>query len=165
MTSIILGGFIYFLNNNFNSKYTLSINYLFIILLSPIILYLYLHQNKELKTNYQNYYDIAIILKDNECINTKAYLDTGNTLKDPYVHKPIILLSKKLLTSDIRIHSPILVPYNSLNHQGFLTVIKPKYIKINNLKLDKYLIGLSEEEFGFDGINCILNREILKENI
>ena len=58
MTSIILGGFIYFLNNNFNSKYTLSINYLFIILLSPIILYLYLHQNKELKTNYQNYYDI-----------------------------------------------------------------------------------------------------------
>ena len=105
------------------------------------------------------------MLKDNRLINTSAFLDTGNTLKDPYSHKPIILLSKKLLVSDIYIHSPILVPYNSLNHHSMLTVIKPKYIMINNIKYHNYLIGLAEEEFGFDGINCILNKELLKEII
>lgn len=165
MTSILLGGFMYFLNNNFNKSYSLNINYLFVILLSPIILYLYYKQNKELKTKYQFYYPISITFNDNEVIKTNAFLDTGNTLKDPYAHKPIILLSKKLLTSDIHIHSPILVPYNSLNHHSLLTVIKPKYIEINNLKSNNYLIGLSDEDFGFDGINCILNKEMLKENL
>ncbi len=165
MSSILLGGFMYFLNNNFNKSYSLNINYLLVILLSPIILYLYYKQNKEIKTKYQFYYEITITFRNDEVIKTKAFLDTGNTLKDPYAHKPIILLSKKLLPKDIHIHSPIIVPYDALNHHSLLTVIKPKYIKINDVVMNKYLVGLSEEDFGFDGVSCILNKEMLKENL
>ena len=157
LTSTLLGGFMYFLNNNFNKSYSLSINYFFVLILSPIILYLYYKQNKDMKIKYNYYYAVDIVLNNQQRIKTSAYLDTGNTLKDPYAHKPIILISKKLLPKDIHIHSPILVPYNSLNHGGLLTVIKPLYIEINNLKLNNYLVGLSEEDFGFEGI--------LKENI
>lgn len=164
-TSILLGGFVYYLNNNYNSLSTLTLNYILIILLSPIILLIYYKQSKELKMNYNYYYEISICFNNNKIIKTNAFLDTGNRLKDPYSHKPIILLSKKLLDNNINIRSPILVPYNTLNHHSLLPCIKPKYIIINNQKLDKYLIGISEEEFGFDGINCILNNELLKENI
>ena len=132
-------------------------------MLSPLIFYLYYKQNKEIINKYNYYYDVSIILRDDNRINIKGFLDTGNTLKDPYANKPIILLSKKLISSDINIHSPILVPYNSLNHKGFLTVIKPKYVLINEKKLNNYLIGLSEEDFGFDGIECILNKEMLND--
>ena len=156
MLSIILAGFIYFLKIN-------NINYFFSLLIAPLVLYIYYHQNKRIITNYKNYYKLKIVFKNNKEINCTGYLDTGNKLIDPISNKPIILLDKRLCKGVIQIRTPIYVPYNVLNNHGLLSCIKPKYIEIENKKVDKVLIGIMENNINIDGIDCILNNKILEE--
>ena len=73
-TSMILGGFLYFLNVTFSYKQKglifinngLSVNFVFLIISSPIILYLYIKQGIWLKHNYNNYYDVTIYVSKKE---------------------------------------------------------------------------------------------------
>ena len=55
------------------------------------------------------------------------------------------------------------IPYNTINYHGLLECIKPSYIEIENKKLKNYLIGLSEESFKLNGIDCLLNYKILED--
>ena len=157
MTSVILGGFVYYLSIEFK-----SMNYLF-LLLSPIILYAFIKSMKVLKEIKNYYYKITITFNDNYNLNLTAFLDTGNKLVDPITNKPIILINKKKIKGSIQIRSPMYVPYNTINHHGLLECIKPKYILIENKKLTNYLIGLSEESFKLNGIDCLLNYKILED--
>ena len=71
-SSIILGGFLYLLNLEFSYKNTglvfyydgLSINFIVMIIMSPIIIFAYIKQGLELKNNYSNYYNIDIYSYD-----------------------------------------------------------------------------------------------------
>ena len=70
MSSVILGGFLYLLNLEFSYKHVgiifynngLSVNFIFLIIFSPIILYIYIKQTKNLRYNYSNYYNIEIFM-------------------------------------------------------------------------------------------------------
>ena len=70
--SIFLGGFLYFLNTSFSYKNVgliffhngLSINIIFIIIASPIILILYIKNNKKLKEEYSKKYKVSITYKE-----------------------------------------------------------------------------------------------------
>ena len=158
MTSVILGGFIYFLNIEFE-----NMNYLIILFIAPIILYSFIKSIKALKEIKNYYYNVSILFENNFKLNITGFLDTGNKLIDPITHKPIILINKKKINACINIRSPMYVPYNSLNHHGLLECIKPKYIMINDKKLTNYLVGLSEESFQLNGIDCLLNYKILED--
>lgn len=158
MVSIILGGFVYYLNNEFK-----NINYVFILLIAPIILYIFIKSISVLKEIKNYYYKVSIIFADNYILNITGFLDTGNKLIDPLTKKPIILINKKKIKGSINIRSPMYIPYNALNHHGLLECIKPKYILIDNKKLTNYLIGLSEESFKLNGVDCLLNYKILEE--
>jgi hypothetical protein len=70
----------------------LSVNFIVLIVMSPIIIFAYVKQGLSLKNNYSNYYNIDIYLKTGEVIEATAFLDTGNKLVDPYEKRPIILL-------------------------------------------------------------------------
>ena len=157
MTSIILGGFIYYLNIEFK-----KLNYLIILLLAPFILYVFIKSMKVLKEIKNYYYKVKIVFEDNELTLT-GFLDTGNKLVDPITNKPVILINKKKIVSCIHIRSPMFIPYQALNYHGLLECIKPKYIMINNHKLTNYLIGLSEKSFKLNGIDCLLNYKVLEE--
>lgn len=169
--SIILGGFLYLLNIEFSYKQEgliffhngLSVNWIVLLITSPIILYMYLKQGLYLKNNYSNYYLVDIYLKD-EKINVSAFLDTGNKLIDPYNRRPIILVSKKELEGYYEDNDIILVPYESLNHQGLLKCIKPDKIIILGIGVrNNLLIGISEDKIKIDGIDCILHTKLLEE--
>lgn len=170
MTGTILGGFLYYLNLEFSYKHEgivfyhhgLSINFIFLIIISPIILYIYVRSTKKLKTQYHHYYKLTITFKNNEQVTLNAFLDTGNKLKDPVTNKAIILVEKEHLKK-VNIRSPIYVPYNSLNNHGLLKCISPKEVEINGVSSKKYLIGISEKKFHIDGINCILNSKCLED--
>ncbi len=172
MTGTILGGFLYYLNVEFSYKQKgivffhdgLSINFIFLIIISPIILYIYLRSNKKLKSQYNHYYELFITFKDGQKMTYNAFLDTGNKLQDPITNKAIILIEKASLTK-IDTNSIIYVPYNSLNNHGLLKCISPQYVEIKGQKSKKYLIGISEEEFHIDGINCILNSKCQEDLI
>ncbi len=158
MTSVILGGFVYYLNIEFT-----SLNYLIILLIAPIILYVFIKSMKVLKEIKNYYYKVKIVFRDTYELNMTGFLDTGNKLFDPITKKPIILINKKKMKGCIQIRSPMYVPYNALNHHGLLECIKPEYIMINDKKLTNYLIGLSEESFKLNGIDCLLNYKIWED--
>ena len=170
MISTLLGGGLYYFNMEFGyQKEGLlffkaeEINYFFFLLLTPIILYLFVKCQQKLKTQYEFYYEIKVHFKNNREIALNAFLDTGNKLVDPITNKGIILVEKRVLDGIVNIRSPIYVPYHSLNHNGLLKCISPKWIEVNGNKSQRYLIGLSEEKFKIDGIDCILNAKCLEE--
>jgi len=163
IVSIVLGGTLYLINdslgyevNSFifiNNGY--SINLIVLLLISPLILFLYVKEHLKYKKKINTKYDVIIKLK-NKKINVIGFLDTGNKLVDPYFNKPIILLNKKFINlSGKRI---LYVPYTSLNNSGLLKCIKPEYILVNNKKYKDVLIGISEN-LKYD---CILNERIIE---
>ncbi len=170
ITSILLGGFMYFLNIEFSYKQKglvfyhngLSINFIVLIILSPIILYAYIKQVKYLKNNYSNYYKLDIYLKE-EIISLTAFLDTGNKLIDPYSKRPIILVNRCCIKKYLDNYPKILVPYDGINNHGLLECIKPEKIYIKNYGFKKnLLIGISNEIIDIDGVDCILHTRLLE---
>ena len=162
--SIVLGGTIYFINNQISSinngliftSNNLKINLFLLIIITPIIIYKYLKTTKNYQITYSNYYDIDIYYND-LCIKGTAFLYTGNNLKDPYFKRPIILINKELINEPVK---TFLVPYSVVNNQkGLLEVFSPKKIIVNNKKCKKTLLGLSD--ININGIKIILNKEAL----
>lgn len=170
--SLILGGGLYALNiqttfhNNGLSVSTnkMNLNFIFLIMFSPIIIYSYTKQAILLKNTYSNYYKVDVHLKNNKIIHCNAFLDTGNKLKDPYQKRPIILINKKALIHDINEFEMILVPYMTVNNTGLLQCIPIHKIQIHGIgSRENVLVGIMEEKIKMDGINCILNSQVLEE--
>ena len=171
MISIILGGFLYYLNIEFNYtklgllllEHNLNGNVIFLPVCSPIILFFYIKQQRKLKTTYQLSYKIKIVLKNQKEYQLNAFLDTGNRLVDPITNKPIILLEKGILEEK---NLPFYyIPFQSLNNKNLLKCIKPLYIEIENKKYKSYLVGISDKKFHLEGVSCILNYKLMEELI
>lgn len=171
INSIILGGFLYFLNIQFSYKNNglvfyhsgLSINYILLIILSPIILYIYIKQIKELKNNYSNYYNVKIIL-NNKTYTYTGFVDTGNKLVDVITKIPVILINKKKIIFDINEFKMILVPFKTISETSLLTCIKIDKLYINDKLINKkVLLGLIDKNIGIDGIDILLNPIIMEE--
>lgn len=173
LTGIALGGALYFLNLQFSYKNNglifynngFSINFIVLIILTPILLYIYIKELKDLKTNYSKYHKVNIYFKSNKNITLNGYLDTGNNLIDPYKKRPIILVDYSKIKKYITNEKELLVPYNSINNNDILRCIKVKKIEIDGLEYTDILIGLSLNKIYIDGIDCILNNKMLKEEI
>ena len=75
LISIILGGGLYLFNISFSYenkglmfyKSGVTINFILILIVSPIIIYLYVKENKNYKNTYSNNYEVKIY------INSKLY--------------------------------------------------------------------------------------------
>lgn len=162
-TSMILGGFLYFLNVQFSYKQQgliffnngLSINVIVLLITSPIIIYIYIKQGLWLKNNYSNYYKVVINYKD-KIINCNGFLDTGNNLTDPVTNKPVVLI-------DIDIGDNFYyIPYNVINGKGLLKCFKADSIFINDKEYKKVIIGILENKIKIDDIDCLLNKKLLE---
>lgn len=166
MSSIILGGFLYFLNLEFSYKHVgiifynngLSINFIFLIIFSPVIIYIYIKQSKSLRFNYSNYYNIEIFIK-NKKYNYTAYLDTGNELIDKLTNKPVILIDKRKILFDIKEFR--LIPYIGVNGTSMIKVLKVNKIVFDDKEYKNILLGLIDE-VSIDGVDVLLNRKLLE---
>ena len=162
--SIILGGFLYFLNVEFSYQQYglvfvnngLSVNVIFLIIFCPIIIYIYVKQGLWLKNNYSNYYKV-IIYYDNKKYLLNAFLDTGNNLVVPFTKKPVILVNKK-----IKVDKFFYIPYKGVNNQGMIKCFKADKIEINNLVKKNIIVGLLNEKIKIDGVDCLLNKKLLE---
>lgn len=159
--STFLAGSLYLINTNFLPEINSYIlNVIILITISPIITYTYIKSINKIKTNYSNYYQIDIYLKDKPKITTNAYLDTGNKLKDPYTGKSIILVSKKVINKEVG--KIVLVPYNTIDSHNLLKCFSPEKIYIHKVgERKKVLIGIIDE-VGIEGAECILNQKLLE---
>jgi len=155
LIGIILGGLLYFINNN---AFFISNNLFIGIILSIICLYFYIKNIKELKTNYNNYIKVIIYFKE-YYLSLNAFLDTGNKLKDPYTFKPIILVNKDYIK---KYDNSILVPYKTCNNDGLLECIRASKIYIDGIGYKKnFLVGLIDS-IKIDGIDCILSESLME---
>ena len=71
---------------------------------------------KENKLSISKYYDVIIISGTNT-YKLVGYMDTGNTLREPILKKPIIMVSDKL---NLRFNNIFLVPYKVVNNSSIL---------------------------------------------
>lgn len=167
--SIMLGGIIYFLDITFSYKNTgliffnngLSINFIVLLIIGPIILFLYIKEQKEYKKNYTLIHTVEIKIK-NKKYTYRAYLDTGNKLEDPYKKRAILLVYDKKL--GFNYNDSILVPYQTIDGTGVLKCHKVDSIKIDNIEIkNNILIGESKQKFNIEGVDCILPNKIKEE--
>lgn len=165
--SIILGGFLYYLNLEFSYKNIglvffnngFSINFILLLILSPIILYIYIKQDRTLKYINNCYYELDLFYNSKK-YHYRAFLDTGNKLYDPYFHKPIILLYDKNFKSPTK---PIYIPYKTLEHSGVLECFRATKIILDNGKIiNKPLVSISKEPFNLDDVQVLLNQQHLE---
>lgn len=172
--SILLGGFLYFLNLQFSYKNEglvfyfegLSINVIVLIVLSPIIIYAYVKQGLMLKNHYSHYYNVDIYFKDGSVVPVTAFMDTGNKLEDPYKKRPIILVNKDLVKLDYNRQGVVLVPYEAINHHGLLKCVVPEKIFIQGVGFrSDFLVGLSNERIMIDGVDCIIHSKLLEREV
>lgn len=166
MSSIILGGFLYLLNIEFSYKKVglifinngLSINFIFLLITSPIILYIYIKQTKNLRYNYSNYYNITVI-KNNKKYDYIGYMDSGNLLVDNITNKIVILIDKRKLLFDIKEFR--LIPYMSIDGHHMIKVVKIDKIIFNNKEYSNILLGIMDK-ISIDGVDIILNRKLME---
>lgn len=168
MSSVILGGFMYYLNIEFSYKQEglifyhegLSINFMVLIIISPIILYNYVKQERDIKRIKECYYKIKIYIKDSifECM---GYLDTGNTLEDPYFHKPILVINPKIINEENL--KSIYVPVSTVNHHQNMKCYFVDKIEIDGIGTrNKILVGISDKKIELDGVDALLQTKILE---
>lgn len=171
MTSVILGGFLYYLQISFSYKKDglvfyyegLAINYIFLVVVAPLILYVFIKSMSVLKEVKNYYYKVYIVFNNGFSLTITGFLDTGNKLKDPITGKPIILINKKIVKGKYNIRSPMYVAFNTLNGHGLLECVKPKFLTINDVEFKDYLIGFSDNSFKLNGVDCLLNYEMLED--
>ena len=158
MTSIILAGFLYLIKGNSSN---FNLNYIVLLIVGPIILFIYYKSNKKLKNTYSDYYKIKIVF-DNIEYNLVSFYDNGNILKDPISRKSIIIVENSRLEKIYNIRSPVYVPVITVKGTHLMKCFKPSYIILNDKKIYNYLIGESSIKFS-DGVECLLNKS-LKED-
>ena len=169
LLSIVLGGFLYFINDNLSYKNIgliffyngFSINIILILLLSPIIIYLYVKRSRSEKKRLSSYYKVSITFLNGNTRHLTAFLDTGNNLYDPYKKRPIIIINESIIGD----YKPkyILVPCYTVNKESILKCFKIKELVINGKIIEKEcLVGISDNNFNLDGIDCLLHEGIME---
>ena len=149
----------YLINNFFTRhkgllfiKNGLSINFVVMLIITPIIIYLYVKEKNNYKLEYSNKYIIDIYYKDNK-YRLCGYLDTGNTLKDPYKKRDVIIVNKNI---EFDLEKIIYVPYETISDTGIIKCIIPDKVVINNIEFRNCLIGKSNKNFLNNDSDCIL---------
>lgn len=101
--SVILGGALYLFDISTTYKNTgvlfikngYVLNIILIIIVTPLIIYLYVKEHLQYKNKISNKYQVKIKINDNN-YTLEAILDTGNNLTDPYKKRPIILIDEEI---------------------------------------------------------------------
>lgn len=170
MTSIVLGGFMYYLNTEFSYKQEglvfyhngLSINFIVLIIFSPVILYLYIKQLSWLKKNHEYYHKVSIVF-DEGTIDGVGFLDTGSNVVDPYLNRSVLILDKRKFIYDLNRFKMVLVPITTATGTKLLTCIKPCEVLIDNKKSkQELLVGLMDEKLLLDGVDMILSLNMME---
>lgn len=167
LVSIVLGGALYFLNVQLSYKQEgilfyhngLSINVILLLMITPFILYTYSKEMKAYKAKYSELYELEIFLKNKQELKLTAFLDTGNRLKDPYLHRPVIIVDEKI---QVKGDKEVLVPFHTIGHTSYLHCFEVEKVKINGEEKRKVLLGVSPKRILMEGVDCIIGTNLLE---
>lgn len=150
IASFLLGGILYY----FKSENI--INYGYYLLLIPIILNIYKYFVYNLKNIINTRYKVTIYLNNGKILYLNGFMDTGNSLLDPYSNKKVIIIDKKVNENFY------LIPYKTINTDSLMKCFKPKKVYIDGIGQRKdIVIGITNKKF--KGYNCLLNYKLMEE--
>ncbi|MCI8460104.1 MAG: hypothetical protein HFE81_01780 [Bacilli bacterium] len=153
LISIILGGTIYLFDLNSNYYF----NFLILLTVSPIIIYLIVKELIAYKNTYSNKYEVLIYIK-NKKYSLEGFIDTGNRVESLIKKEPVILVNLKIPAKNV-----IYVPFKTLDNEGVISCIRPDKVLVGNKEFNHCLIGLAKDKFQIDGVNCILPNKFKEE--
>lgn len=150
MFSFFLGGTLYYL------KIESLVKYQYYLLLIPIIMNILKYFTYNLKNIISLRHKVTIYLKNGKVIYLNGYMDTGNTLKEPYSNKNVIIINKNINENFF------LVPFKTIDNSSLIKCFKPKKVYIDGLGERKdIVVGISNKKF--KGFNCLLNYNLMEE--
>ena len=158
MVSILLGGFLYFLNITFSYKQKglvffndgISVNALFLVIVSPVILYFYIKQVKMFKQKIAYSFKTNIYI-GRKVLNLNGYLDSGNTLC--YKNRPVILTN---IENNFR-NKKIYIPYIVIGGSGLLECIKVRKVEVIGIGVFENVYLGFNKDFKLAGADVLLN--------
>lgn len=148
--SFFLGGVLTFL------KQENIIKYKYVLLLIPIIMNIYKKYEYSIKKILSTKYLVSIYLKDGRVLYLKGFLDSGNTLIEPYNHKKVIIINKEVN------ENYYLVPYQTISENSLIKCFNPKKVYIDGIgERNDICVGVIKKKF--KGYDCLLNYKIMEE--
>lgn len=171
--SMIIAGLCVFLEcNNKSNNPTLAIeNFSYKkLMLAMMIIYIicnkliwYIRDRKEISSFI---YDVDIVLQK-DFKRVKAFLDTGNELREPATNLPVLVVDKGVFNNiDLKGYDKFYIPYKVVNgSSGNLTGFKPSYIDVyigDKKEKKEVIIALSEGQLsGIRDYEALLSRGII----
>ena len=149
--SFFLGGVLYYLNLEFSYGHKgllfynkgFSVNVLFLFILTPIFLLLYVRQVRMYKFKYSNFYKVNVYF-DDICLSLNGYLDSGNFLK--YKGRFVIITNVKNTFNK----EMVCISCNTVNGLGVLRCILVDKVVVFGLgEFKKVYLGFS------NSLNCL----------
>ena len=149
MFSFFLGGTLYYL------KIESLVRYQYYLLLIPLIMNTLKYFTYNLKNIISLRHKVTIYLKNGKVLYLNGYMDTGNTLKEPYTNKNVIIINKQIDENFF------LVPFKTIDNSSLIKCFKPKKVFIDGLGERKdIVVGISNKKF--KGFNCLLNYNLME---
>lgn len=170
--AILLAGFCLFIEVNGSNTVELTINGFSYknILAALMLLYIILHRTiiyiRDRNQLSNLIYDVDIITNKNST-RVKAFLDTGNELREPATNLPVMILERDIFENlPVKIYKKYIIPYRVVNGKNNnMEGFKPEYIKIHNKKEifeRQVIIGFCENKLSnINEYNALLSRGIL----
>ncbi|MHC6179532.1 sigma-E processing peptidase SpoIIGA [Clostridium sp. JNZ X4-2] len=121
---------------------------------------------KDRNNLYTLVYNVDIVFK-NKCKTVKAFLDTGNELREPVTNLPVIIVEKSVLENiNLEGVCEFYIPYRVINGAcGKLQGFKPDIIKIDlgeEVKYREVIIAICQEKLSKLGdYHALLSRGVM----
>lgn len=150
MFSFFLGGTLYYL------KIESLVKYQYYLLLIPLIMNILKKLTYNLKNIIKLRHKVTIYLKNGKVLYLNGYMDTGNTLVEPYTNKNVIIINKLVE------EKYFLVPFKTIENSSLLKCFKPKKVYIDGIgERSDVVVGITNKKF--NGYNCLLNYNLMEE--
>ncbi|MCY6372332.1 sigma-E processing peptidase SpoIIGA [Clostridium ganghwense] len=170
--SMLLAGLCIFIEFNKSVSISMRFNgFSYKILLSSLmIIYVVVHRIlvyvKDRKSVMRLIYDVDIVTDKVEK-KVKAFLDTGNELREPITNLPVMIVEKDIF-NDIKISDKekFLIPYKVVNGStGKLEGFRPQLVRVykeNTVENYQVIVAFCENQLSsLDDYNALLSRGIL----
>ena len=170
LISIVLGGFVYYLNVSFSYKNVgivfyhkgVSINYVIVLFLSIVVSYFYYKEMKYVRLVNSLYYKVDIYV-NYKIVSLLGYLDTGNTLVDPYSKRVVIITNSKKFIKACEGCLPYYIPYQSVNDFGLLEVYKVSRVYIEGVgNKSNIVVGVVKDKLKSGKVEVLLNNLLME---
>jgi stage II sporulation protein GA (sporulation sigma-E factor processing peptidase) len=169
MYSMLLAGICIFIQYNSQGYLLYNFSYKW-LMMAIMIIYIFIDRLvvfiKDRKTLSTLIFNVDIVL-NNGSKRVRAFLDTGNELKEPATNLPVIIVEKSVFSNiDIDKYDRFYIPYKVIGGKGDKLIgFKPKAVKIgqgDNMEFREAIIAFCETNLSeFSDYHALLPRGVI----